>query len=113
MTDSEDEFHDCESDGQSLPPPKNEVNIFSCIENLFNFSSQSLLVKFYLISIIHRAFQGRRRVIYIYLLKDSETNILCNSTERSTEEFHKRIFWYVSFRICSESFSTSKSGIKH
>ena len=28
MTDSEDEFHDCESDGQSLPPPKNEVNIF-------------------------------------------------------------------------------------
>ena len=25
MTDSEDEFHDCESDGQSLPPPKGEV----------------------------------------------------------------------------------------
>merc|ERR1712227_271648 len=25
MTDSEDEFHDCESDGQSLPPPKNEM----------------------------------------------------------------------------------------
>ena len=110
MTDSEDEFHDCESDGQSLPPPKNEVNIFSCIENLFNFSSQSLLVKFYLISIIHRAFQGRRRVIYIYLHKDSETNILCN---RSTGECYKRIFWYVSFRMCLESFSSSKSGIKH
>lgn len=33
MTDSDDEFHDCESDGQSLPPPKNEVNNFSCIKN--------------------------------------------------------------------------------
>ena len=90
-----------------FPRQRTRLTIFLALKT-FNFYSQSLLVKFYLISIIHRAFQGRRGVIYIYLHKDSETNILCN---RSTGECHKRIFWYVSFRMCLERFSTAKSGI--
>ena len=93
MTDSEDEFHDCESDGQSLPPPKNEVNIFFAFKSEFIFIRNHFRSNFTSYRLFTEHFRADvESFIYICIRIQRLTNCAIEVLDSVTRE----IFWYVS-----------------